>query len=476
MKKSVLSILLVAGLVMLAQAQQNESNIIRISAHKPQTFSEFATQRVKRSLDEWAQKGEFEKTADWQLRVNETTCEKKKKELILLCQDEYIKKYGSLLKPSVTLGRYDADNETYMLTDTRFGQLLVPVPMSDGPAFKQNWKSAVFKPQYFIEDDTLALASLVIEFPALKKRYEYSSKSSLRYEMPNIAYNFGDIKIDAGSAVQRGRQTVAEKNIAVGRSKVDTDIPQTSAVSENTFALIIANENYKYIAQVPFALNDGRVMRDYCHRTLGIPEKNIHLIENATFGDFDGELTWLERVCSSPKYKGVASVIFYYTGHGIPDDTDKSSYILPTDNRGNTSAACKLDELYSRLGAMPAKSVTVLLDACFSGANRDGEMLAQRKGVAIKARKGEPQGNTVVFSAAQGNETAGFNRQEGHGLFTYYLLRKLQQTQGNVTLRDLSEYVIREVTGLSAVEGKLQTPEVTPAPPVADKWEEWKLR
>ena len=45
-----------------------------------------------------------------------------------------------------------------------------------------------------------------------------------------------------------------------------------------------------------------------------------------------------------------------------------------------------------------------------------------------------------------------------------------------MTLRDLSEYVIREVTGLSAVEGKLQTPEVTPAPPVADKWEEWKLR
>jgi hypothetical protein len=37
-----------------------------------------------------------------------------------------------------------------------------------------------------------------------------------------------------------------------------------------------------------------------------------------------------------------------------------------------------------------------------------------------------PQGNMVVFSAAQGDETAYPNNDEKHGMFTYFLLKKLQ--------------------------------------------------
>jgi hypothetical protein len=135
-----------------------------------------------------------------------------------------------------------------------------------------------------------------------------------------------------------------------------------------------------------------------------------------------------------------------------------------------------MDDLYQKLGEMPAKSVTVLLDACFSGATRDGKMVAQAKGVALKVKKGVPQGNTVVFSAAQGDETAGFNETEGHGMFTYYLLKKLQDTKGDVTLYDLSQYVIREVGRTSAVTNKPQTPSVTPSASLGNEWQTWKLK
>jgi uncharacterized caspase-like protein len=186
-------------------------------------------------------------------------------------------------------------------------------------------------------------------------------------------------------------------------------------------------------------------------------------------------MAWLKNVCD--KYEGDASVIFYYTGHGIPDEQDKAAYLLPVDGDGRyVQTGYKLDDLYQRLGDMPAKSVTVLLDACFSGATRDGKMVAQAKGVAIKVRAGEPRGNTMVFAAAQGDETAGFYEEQGHGMFTYFLLSELQRTKGDVTMKELSDNVIREVSRRSAVANKPQTPCVTPAQPVADKWEKWKLK
>ncbi|MDE5840948.1 MAG: hypothetical protein K2H49_08510, partial [Muribaculaceae bacterium] len=47
------------------------------------------------------------------------------------------------------------------------------------------------------------------------------------------------------------------------------------------------------------------------------------------------------------------------------------------------------------------------------------------------------KGNTVVFSATEGNQTAmGYDEQQ-HGFFTYYLLKSLQESKGNITLQGL---------------------------------------
>ena len=115
--------------------------------------------------------------------------------------------------------------------------------------------------------------------------------------------------------------------------------------------------------------------------------------------------------------------------------------------------------------------MTVFLDACFSGATRKGDMLASARGVAIKARADAPTGKMVVFSAAQGDETAYPYREKGHGLFTYYLLKKLQQTKGNVTYGELGDYITEQVGRTAIVENsKPQTPTVTAAPALAQTW------
>ena len=66
--------------------------------------------------------------------------------------------------------------------------------------------------------------------------------------------------------------------------------------------------------------------------------------------------------------------------------------------------------------------------------------------MAIKAKSGQPQGKMVVFSAAQGDETAYPNNEEHHGMFTYYLLKKLQETKGEVTLQELGDYIVKNVS------------------------------
>ena len=267
-------------------------------------------------------------------------------------------------------------------------------------------------------------------------------------------------------------------DITIGHfgSAVDKNIPTTSEVNDRTFAVIIANEYYQHAANVPYAINDGGVFRDYCEQALGIPAKNIHYVANATLNNIQGEVNWLENVLQS--YEGQAKAIFYYAGHGIPDEASRDSYLLPVDGIGtNVRTGYKLQNLYASLGAMPSQSVTVFLDACFSGSNRDGQMINPNlRGVVLRANTANPSGNMVVFSAAQGYETAIPYSEESHGLFTYYLLKKLQETGGDVTYQELSDYVQRNVRQQSSVLGKTQTPTVIPSETLGNDWKEWKLK
>lgn len=259
-----------------------------------------------------------------------------------------------------------------------------------------------------------------------------------------------------------------------GGENVDLNIANGGGNNENTFVVIIANENYRRETSVPYALNDGTIFNEYCKKTLCIPESNIKLFQDATYNDIKYGVNWLTQIANA--CNGNARVIFYYAGHGIPAEDQTTSFLLPADGYGSdTSTGYDLRSLYEALGSIKAKHVVVFLDACFSGAKRDGGMLSSARGVAIKPKEIKPSSNMVVISAAQGDETAYPYTKQKHGMFTYYLLKKLQETKGEASLGEIYKYVSSQVAKQSILEnGKSQTPNVLSG--IQAKWELIRLR
>lgn len=259
-------------------------------------------------------------------------------------------------------------------------------------------------------------------------------------------------------------------------SAVDEEIPVTSRSRQDTYALIIGNQNYRFTSDVPYAIHDARVFAEYCKRSLGIPVENIHISEDATKQMIlEEELDdWVARI---PEREN-KQLIVYYAGHGVPDVKNKNkAYILPTDVRGtNPQRGIALDAFYSRLGEFAFARTSVFLDACFSGVNRNNEGVTEGlRGVEIEAEEATfSEGNVIVFSAAQGNETAQGYPEEGHGLFTYFLLKELKDTNGSVKYGNLSDRLTTNVSrqALQLKLQKKQTPAVRLSENMSADWRE----
>lgn len=270
--------------------------------------------------------------------------------------------------------------------------------------------------------------------------------------------------------VEETKTTVQTRN-----SDVDVNIPISDKKNPNTFVLIIANEHYEFVDDVLFALNDGEAMREYCIKTLGVPERQVWFYKNASLGIISGGV---DKMVQAMDIFDDAKAIVYYCGHGIPDEKTGDAYLVPTDGKGTNVATCySLNKLYKTLSNSKASSVTYFMDACFTGANRDGSMLVAARGVAREAKKETIEGNTVVFSAASGDETAMPYKEKRHGLFTYFLLKKIQETKGNVNYGDLADYIKANVRKEAFLTNeKPQNPVIATSTQVSDSWKATKLK
>lgn len=261
------------------------------------------------------------------------------------------------------------------------------------------------------------------------------------------------------------------KGIAAGTSDVDYNIPNSSVHRENTFCVIIANEKYSKAPLVEYAATDGATFKKYCTNTLGIPEDNIRMTTNANYLKMQEQFDWLQKVAQV--FGDDANFIVYYAGHGVPSD-EGSCFLLPVDgDPAKSNNGYSLRKLYDMLGQITTQSALVLIDACFSGNDRnDVSMLGSDRGAVRKLKEETVGGNVIVMSAASNTETALPYEEKGHGMFTYFLLKKLQETKGKVKYGELYDYIRKQVSRRSTVsKSKTQTPSITYSGNIAGGWE-----
>lgn len=266
-------------------------------------------------------------------------------------------------------------------------------------------------------------------------------------------------------------------NIAVAslRSDVDKDIPTGLSPNKKKYALIIGNEDYsKYQTSldkevnVDFAANDARVFAEYCEKTLGYPKDNIFVVVDGTRGQMSQELAKLIKL--GIVENGEAELLFYYSGHGLPEEGTNIPYLIPVDVSGTQpSNGIALTSVYDELSKCPTKKTTIILDACFSGGARNKELVAM-KGVKVKAKVDAVPGNIVVLASSSGNEASAVYREKQHGYFTYFLLKNLQSNKGQGNFETIVSEVSQNVAREAARVGKNQTPNVLPGAEIGEGW------
>lgn len=468
------------------RAQQNVSlqvSTVHSEVKSVPNFNEWYQPKLEKILTDWERRGEFEPADKYQKRVNPEN----RKALIVQSRNsleqEYIQEYSHTYNlDDLTIKPYDPDHQTYRI-QTRQGDIYLKVPISDDEAkkFKDNWSGVKIQtPQFKVDKSGKLLLSKALFATPYGKSYLYDANEQLTYGKIRIArpeWNDDDLlaSFDNGDVpVVQKEEAPIDEPINVGESTVDVNVPKNKDRNENTFALILANENYKNVDDVPFALNDGRSFRRYCEEVLGVPSENIICELNVTGNEMTDAI---DRMKDFQRAYEQMKLIVYFSGHGLPDPRTNESYLLPTDaSPRNISTGYKLSKFYQELTAYHPASVTVFLDACFSGTKKDGVMMDKdARGVIITPREETPTTNMVVFSACTGNETAYPYANQKHGLFTYFLLKKLQEDKGKTSYKHLAEYISRNVKQHSIrLNGKLQTPTAHSALP-ASEWNGWRL-
>ncbi|MDP2209582.1 MAG: caspase family protein [Bacteroidota bacterium] len=259
--------------------------------------------------------------------------------------------------------------------------------------------------------------------------------------------------------------------LATGLSiDIEQNIPVTHQKNPDAVAVVIGISRYKNtdVPSVDYANRGATIMKKYLTDIFGYDERRIIFAdnENASLGDFKRIFEEQLRNYIKP---GKSDVFIYYNGHGAPDPETKETFFVPYDCNPAyaKSTGYPLKEFYNQLAKLPAKSITVVIDACFSGSSPKGALLKQVSPVFISVE--EPImaiENGLLFASSTGQQLSNWYPEKKHGLFTYYFLKALQgnadiNNDKQLTVEEVEQYLLNNVPEQARyLNNREQTPQV----------------
>lgn len=277
-------------------------------------------------------------------------------------------------------------------------------------------------------------------------------------------------KIAIGSISEEPIELLHDDTLVFPISDIDLDIPVTTIKRPNAIGVVIGISSYAHndVPTVDYARRDALLMRDYMVQAMGFSAENIimALDREATQGTFNrifgGQLQNFIK-------GGEADVFIYYSGHGAPDVNESTAYFVAHDTDPNypVQTGYSLELFYTQLEQLQARSVIVVLDACFSGASDGGMVIQQASPIFIAVENPAANlKNGVVLTSASGDQISSWYREKGHGLFTYYFLKGLRgeadrDQDDAITSTELYGYLMEKVPYLARRKfNREQTPQM----------------
>ncbi len=300
---------------------------------------------------------------------------------------------------------------------------------------------------------------------------EHGSRQAGKYEIKKIVRVSQGTEFIVNVVDANGRSDT--RTITVHRKAIEQDVEFANLNPENikpksyrdAVAIIIGISDYKSLPKADFAKDDAQVFYDYAIRALGVKPGNIRILLDADADEveiFKAFKTWLPA-----RVKSSTDVYVFYSGHGLPDQNGQGLYILPhrADRDLISRTAIQLQEISADIQAAKPKSVTVFLDACYSGQTRTGEtLIVGARPLALKAQTSVFPSSFNVITASQSDQISSSSQDIRHGIFSYYLMKGMEggadfDGDGRITLGEMQQYLSENVVRHAGSMNRKQNPQ-----------------
>ena len=257
-----------------------------------------------------------------------------------------------------------------------------------------------------------------------------------------------------------GPGTLMARNPVVPSSDVDFNIPKTFEQNPEAVAVVIGISDYldTEVPRVEHAREDAYTMRQYLVNVLGYDEKNILPRDPDLVMTAGAMKTLLRQQLPAYVKPGVSDVYIYYSGHGAPNTATQKAFFVPVDcnpNFVNEDNGYPVSQFYDDLARLPYKTLTVVLDACFSGLSGGGSMLIKNASPLFVTVENSliAKEHTIFFTASRADQVSNWYPEKKHGMFTYFFLKGLQgaadiDKNGAVTVSEMGQYLLNENSGV----------------------------
>ena len=338
--------------------------------------------------------------------------------------------------------------------DTQFGKINVIIGEDVG-------RRRYFVGGFMLDPGESMTTSATFEIPGTYPATTLDIKGSLSRSI----YGTAPMAVERTDPVTPLATTPVAPLPSVAVVDVEKKIPKGEK-NPNAYAVVFGIEQYKNVSSVTYARRDAYWMREYFAKTLGVPEENIYYKTDIDAGkaEFDKVFSkggWLDKRIGD----GKSDLYIYYAGHGAPDFNSRTAFLIPYDGDPNyaSQTGYAVDKMTANLSQLEARSVTVFLDACFSGANRENEILLAGARPVFLDVNTAVAANVTLFSAASGNQISSSWSEKQHGIFSYWLMKGMQGSadanrDNRLTVEELGGFIRNNVSTTAGKLDREQTP------------------